>query len=314
MLKSTLVRWTGLSLLILAAAAIDAPAQEREEGQDGARRQRQGQGQRRGGFQGRGGFGGRGGGGVTMSALLGAEKVQTELKLSDEQKEKIKTAADEARTQGRELFSGLQGLRDKSEEERTKAFAEMREKGAEMRKEADAKAVAVLDDAQKKRLQGIYIQVAGVRSLSDEAIAKELEINELQAEEIKLALEDSRKKAGEQQREMFGKLRDGSLTREDYGKKMEELRGAGDKDVLAVLSEDQRKEYEALQGEKVEITQRDLFTGRGGFGNRGGQRGRRPGGDGEEGGRRRRPGGEGEGEEGGGRRRPQRPAESDEEI
>ena len=94
------------------------------------------------------GFGG-GGGGDAM--LLSQDSVQTELKLSEEQKQKIADFLDKQR----EAFSGLQDL---SREERQEKFAEMRK--------ASQQAIAgLLDEAQLKRLKQISLQQRGAQAL-----------------------------------------------------------------------------------------------------------------------------------------------------
>lgn len=227
---------------------------------------------------------GRTGGGFSGAMLLRNEKIQQELKLTDAQKEKITAASTESREKMRELFSGL---RDKSREERREAFEKMREESETLRKKSEEQILSALTENQKERLQGIQLQMQGVRALSDPEVAKKLDIDELQQEEIKLALEEARSKSQSQMRELFAGVRDGSVKREEMQKKMEELRAESEKAALEVLTAEQRKKLDSMKGEKIELSPRDLFGGRGGFG-----QGRRPGGDGE--GRR----GDGEGRRG----------------
>ena len=68
-------------------------------------------------------------------------KIQAELKITDEQKEKLKTVQDEANKERQELFQG--GGRGGD-------FAAMREKMQKLTKETTKKMVAVLDADQKK--------------------------------------------------------------------------------------------------------------------------------------------------------------------
>jgi hypothetical protein len=65
---------------------------------------------------------------------------QKELKLSDDQKTKIKEIADKSREEGREIFKNAQGN-----------FEEARDKMTKLRKATQEKELAVLSDAQKKQ-------------------------------------------------------------------------------------------------------------------------------------------------------------------
>jgi hypothetical protein len=65
---------------------------------------------------------------------------QKELKLSDDQKAKIKEIADKSREEGREIFSTAKGN-----------FQEALEKMTKLRKQTQEKELAVLSDAQKKQ-------------------------------------------------------------------------------------------------------------------------------------------------------------------
>lgn len=252
-----------LPLMVAAMTALlcHQAAHAQEEGG------RRGEGDRQ-----RPGFG-RPGFGMSGSALLRNEKIQEELKLTEAQKQKIQTASEESREKMREMFSGL---RDKSREERREAFEKMRGEMDAMRKKSEEQILSALTESQKERLQGIELQLQGPRALANPEVAKKLDIDELQQEEIKLALEEVRSKSQSQMRELFAGVRDGSVKREEMQKKMEELRAAGDKAVMEVLTKEQREKLESLKGAKVDISPRDLFGGRGGFG-----QGRRPGGDGE---------------------------------
>lgn len=278
-----------LAVLVMVAAAEAQPGQGRGRGQ--------------GGF-GRGGFGGFGGGGGYMG-LVRIEPVQTELKVTEEQKASIDKLADEQRA-AREQERGDRGgqdrpnFRDLSEEERAARMEEFRKEAAEREAKSREQLAAILDDGQMQRLKQISIQLQGTQALSDDAVAKELGLTDLQKEEIADTREEANREMFEQMRELFqgGPPQDGD--RDANRAKIEELRKAADEKVLANLSDDQKQKFEAMKGPKF-----DMPAGAFGFGGgRFGQGGRRPGGDGAEGGERRRPGSEG-GNDGG--NRPRRP-------
>jgi hypothetical protein len=66
----------------------------------------------------------------------------------------------------------------------------------------------------------------------------------------------------------------GDVPREDRRTKFEELRAAGQKKLLDVLTSEQQKQLDALKGEKVEIDMSKLRGGSSGGRSRGGDRGR----------------------------------------
>ncbi len=200
--------------------------------------------------EGRRGRGGRGGfGGPPMPAvLLGLKEVQDALKLTDDQKSKIKDISDEAMENGRKARQEGGG----------------REKMQELMASASAKINEVLDEGQQKRLMGIFIQVSGANAALDPAVAKELNITDDQ----KKQLNDARQKNMDAMRELFEAARDQGGGREAMREKMEKLRDDANKSMMAVLTTDQQAQLEALKGEKVEIDMSQL-RGPGGPGGRG---------------------------------------------
>jgi Spy/CpxP family protein refolding chaperone len=208
--------------------------------------------QREEGRRGRGGPGGGMFGPPTAGRLLGLKEVQDALKLTDDQKGKVEEINDKMREDMRAAFQDG-GDRDKM---------------MEIAKETSNKINEVLDDGQEKRLMGIMIQVNGAAAIADPAVAKELNITDDQ----KAKMQEVR--AGV--REEFEKLRDQDLSREERGKKFEEIQADVNKKILAELTSDQQAQLEKLKGEKVEIDMSQL-RGRGGDRPRGerGERDRR---------------------------------------
>lgn len=79
-----------------------------------------------------------------ISGLVANEEASKELKITDDQKEALKTIAEESGNKTRELFQGLRGA---SQEEQAKA----REKMTAARKEMETECEAVLTDEQKAK-------------------------------------------------------------------------------------------------------------------------------------------------------------------
>lgn len=219
--------------------------------------------QRRGG----GGGGGFGRGGFNIYFLLPMnEQLQKELKVSDEQKDKLKAISQDMWAGGRRGGGGFGGGGQRpTEEERKKRNEEREARNLENRKKIEA----VLNAEQLTRLKGIALQVGGVNALVD--AAKDLKLNDEQTAQLKTIKEETDKKQGE----LFRGMRDATdQERADAGKKMEQLRKDANEEALAVLTAEQKTELEKMKGDKFELDRSQMF---GGGRRRGGNRG----GDGE---------------------------------
>jgi hypothetical protein len=308
----------GLALAIMLTTIVHAQEERNGRDGDGAGRdrgqQRQGQGDRRqrggdqggrggqrggqrgGGFPGGGfmGGGGRGpGGGIDKLTLVAAKPIQEELKLGEDELFFVKQLTEDFRADSRELFAGID-FRSLSEEDRRTKFEEVGKKRAALVKESEKGLAALLTAAQSKRLDEIALQLMGVGALSNEDVAKKLKLTSDQ----KKGVEDAIKAAADDRQKMIEEMRaagGGAGGFEGMREKMEEARKKSDAKVLAVLSDEQKKQFDEMKGKLSEIDRRALFSfGRGG--RPGGDRGQGRGGD---------RGGRPEGEGGG---RPQRPA------
>jgi Spy/CpxP family protein refolding chaperone len=179
----------------------------------------------------RGDRGGRGGPGgpVSMARLATIDKVQDTLKLTDEQKDKIKKINEAAREEMGKMFrSGERPDFDKIRK---------------MSEHTSAKLNEVLDDAQQKRLMGILIQVNPAGAINDPAVAKELSITDEQKTKLRETMRGMREGRGQ-----------GPPSPDDRRARMEKI----EKDMMAVLTADQQKKLESLKGEKVEIDMSQL--------------------------------------------------------
>jgi Spy/CpxP family protein refolding chaperone len=228
---------------------------------------RGGQGRGGQGGQGRGGFGGGMMGGATVAALLNLDGVQKELKVTDEQKTKIKEFSDAQRAKMQEAFSG--GAPDQ-------------EKMAEMRKaatEAGDKFVKdTLNADQQKRIKQLLYQAMGIRAFSNDDVVKTLSLTDDQKGKVKTLSDEMRK----DQQELMQDLRGGGDAATEARKKMTTL----GKEYLAkaadVLTPDQRKQWKEMTGDPVDPS--ILQAAPGGRGNRGGAGGGAGGGRGNRGG------------------------------
>jgi len=212
-----------VSVICTVAASCGAAAQDPQN-----------QGRRGGG---RGGFGGD---------LTTNEKVQADLKLTDDQKEQIKKI----------IADAPRPMRDPnmSREERMA-------KAQEARKDLEDKINTVLNDSQKTRIKEIRLQVRGVQALSDKTVAESLKLTDDQVNKIK----DLNKSLTDARTAAFS----GGRPDQDAMDKLTKLRTETNEKILAVLTPDQKASFEKMQGAKIEGLPAGFGGGFGG-GRRGG--------------------------------------------
>lgn len=202
--------------------------------------------------------------------LLGNEQIQKELELIPDQVADFEKLREEAGTKMRSMF---EGVRELSEDERRAKFDELRPKMEEAQKELQGKMKEILLPHQADRLKEIFVQVRGAGALDDAEIAAKLKITDEQKQQMQEVREAQRGKM----QELF-QNREGS--EEDRRAKFQAAMQEVSDKVLAVLSNEQRDQFEKMKGEKLELDLSQLRRGGpGGPGGPGGFRGRGPGGD-----------------------------------
>ena len=190
-----------------------------------------------------GGRGGRGGGPMGFGGaafLINMEAVQKELAVTDAQKEKLTKLQEEARG----AFRGGGNPQDLSDEERAKRRAE----GEERAKKNEESLKAILDEKQYARLNELVIQQAGAMALSRPDVAEKLKLTD----EQKTKLRELAQNQGGGGRGGFNP----NATQEERQKAMEEFRARREKlntDAMAVLTAEQKKTFEDMQGKKFEF-------------------------------------------------------------
>ena len=230
------------------------------------------------GGRGRGGFGGGFGGPQSGLMLAGNPAIQKELGVTEDQIAKLKKLGDEAREEMQAGGGGggdFAALRDLPEEERRAKMTEMMNKRMEAaRKVAEKykpKLAEVLDAKQVERLNQIALQAAGPGAYSDPDVAKALKLSKEQQDKLATIT----KEFGEKQRAAF--TGGGGGGGEDPRAKMRELNAARDKDLAAVLTDDQKTQLEKLKGKEFDVAALRGGPGGPGAGGPGGGGGR-PGG------------------------------------
>jgi hypothetical protein len=245
--------------------------------QQGDREGRRGGGRFGGGRGGAGMFGGgMFGGGMNELALIGNPEVQKELGLSEEEKENVAKLSESLQTDRREAMDKLgidfSTFRDLPEAEREKKTKEMTDAQAKVNEKYQAKLTELLKPEQSKRLKQITVQAAGTMALRNEDVAKSLKLSDDQKKEIDKITDES----AQNMRRGFGQggQEGGDV---DFQARMEQMRKANeerDAKLLAVLSEEQRKQLDELKGKPFDVAAlrpRGFGGPGGGRGGRGGQ-------------------------------------------
>lgn len=246
------LRLSSLVGFALALALVASPlgAQDKKGGQD----KKEGGG---GGRQG-GGFGGAMGGlgGTTRMSLLRNEQVANEIKLSQDEKDKIaelQKSITEAMPR-----NNTKGL---SPEEKRKAATESLEKRQKANVEAEKKLDGILKPEQSKRLEEIYIQQRGIQALKDEKVAKALKLSDEQVGKIDGAI----KWGLEEQSKLYqgGGGRPSKEVQAENREKRDKLLKEIDGKVLASLTDAQKEQFEKMKGTPFTL-ERSLRQGGGG--------------------------------------------------
>jgi Spy/CpxP family protein refolding chaperone len=182
------------------------------------------------------GRGGRGMQAPGAAQLLSMEKVQEELKITDDQKAQFTK------------------ITDKYKDDIAKARADMnREKGAELRKaqseEMDKAIPTVLKPDQVKRLKQLEVQIGGLRALGKEDVQTALKLTDEQKKSIKDTTEELTKDA----QEMFQGAGGDRTKMAELFTKMQGMQKEALEKTVNGFNDDQKKEWKELNGEKFEF-------------------------------------------------------------
>jgi Spy/CpxP family protein refolding chaperone len=195
--------------------------------------------------------GGRRGGGFGMLSMRLAtfDQVQSDLKMTDDQKAKVAEIDDQLRSSRDELF-----------QQRPEDFNAAMEKMDKLNRGAADKLSDVLDKGQLKRLAGIDVQVSGPQALNDPIVVDQLSLSD----EQKTKLAQARAESRQAMHDSMGQWQD--LSREERHEKFSEVMDQQGKKLMAVLTPEQQTEFEQLKGEPIDIDMSQLFPGRGRWG------------------------------------------------
>ncbi|HXD86275.1 MAG TPA: hypothetical protein VN641_07265 [Urbifossiella sp.] len=204
--------------------------------------------------RGRGGFGGF----SAINLVITNKALQTELKVTDTQKDKFKEVAEKQTELGKKA---REAGRDKDK------FAEIAKERTTLNDEIKKVVSDTLTPDQMKRLNQIDLQYKGMRAFSDEKVVKQLNLTEAQTAKIKGINEEYRNDSKGLGFGGFGKNQDKEKAAENQ-KKREKLTKAAMADIEDVLTADQRKQWKEMVGSPFDVAQLNQFGGNFG-GNRG---------------------------------------------
>jgi hypothetical protein len=208
-----------------------------------------------------GGFGGPGGMQMSAAGLLAMPEVQKELNITDDQKPKLDELRTEIQKDMQSAMSGVdfQAMRDMSQEERTKAMAEIRTKTQALTKQTDAKLEKILDETQMKRLKQLRIQRSGAAAFTTPDVVAKLALTDDQKAKIKKIQDEARA----QGRAAFNP--DATPEERQAARtKMQESQAKVMTDILATLTTEQSATWTELTGPKFKFPQMRGRGGRGG--------------------------------------------------
>jgi hypothetical protein len=178
--------------------------------------------------------------------LLNQPSVQKELKITDEQKQKIHDA--------------VAKLRESTPAPTNADPSERQQRMQEMAREGERTAAKILDRDQMKRLKEITLQVQGPRAFNNPDVAKALDLTDEQKEKINAAVGQGAGARGQRPQVQPGS------DPQAVQKRMEEIRKANLEKVMNILTPEQKTKWKDMTGEP--FTGKIEFAPRGGRGQR----------------------------------------------
>ena len=171
-------------------------------------------------------------------------KAQEDLKLTDEQKEKLEEHLKVLIQDAMQLFQKIDGLKPEEREKELKAYRpKVQEKLAAVLKET-------LKDDQRKRLRQIEVQQEGALALwhGDGQIAKDLKITDEQRKQFMPVIQEMQKKI----EPLTNEAKSGGNAQEIWPKIMK-IRREHEGRIVALLTDAQRKQWNERVGKSLNL-------------------------------------------------------------
>lgn len=186
----------------------------------------------------------------TFLGLLSVQKVQQELKLSDEQVAEVKQLSETSRAEARKKYAALREIEDR--DQRRDKMARLAERRDE---QARGQVRKVLSNEQMIRLYQIRLQIRGaVDGLNTAWLAKRLKLTPEQKEKAA----ELAKRTQEKISKAYGRLRD--VMRQGRREKLDDalqnvhkIRSNANQQATALLTAEQRKTFGELVGEQFRL-------------------------------------------------------------
>jgi Spy/CpxP family protein refolding chaperone len=172
--------------------------------------------------------------------LLWNEKVQEELKLTDDQKSAVRTTIDQVRDKYRDDFDKARADLD---------LKKMRQLGKARHEELEKTLIGLLQPEQAKRLKQIELQAAGLGAFSRTDVLAALNLTDRQKKDVKEVTDEFQ----EDVQDLF-KDAHGDLDKMGHAfKKLRFLRGEAVNRIVAGLADEQKKTWQDLTGDRFEV-------------------------------------------------------------
>lgn len=197
---------------------------------------------------------------TSIRYLLRNEQVQADLKLTDEQKAKIKQAVRKADLASQALYPKMND-RAPPKPENEKQLTERADKIVRILNDEDAALAAVLDEGQTKRLKEIRLQ-ADSRALCGPHVQEELGLTDEQKERIKVIAAEAQHKilfdgreTDPQQKIAKFRANPKSLQKDftDRLQRMQEIEAKSETAMENVLTAEQKEKFEKMKGKKLDV-------------------------------------------------------------
>ncbi|MFC1757841.1 hypothetical protein ACFL2H_03615 [Planctomycetota bacterium] len=170
--------------------------------------------------------------------------VQKALELNDDQKHDISEINRILKDEKTKLFQSARQNQIKT--------TELMDRLSRMTVEAESKLQALLSEQQRIRLDELFVQVNDVKSLGDARVAERLELSDEQETKLAEARDDNTKAL----RAAYPAFR--NMTKDQQKEKFESLRKQNRTRLLAILSQQQRKQLDSMKGEPIEFAHSDF--------------------------------------------------------